>query len=232
MNKCNFSYQHYYEILDNFKKRGYSFGSFDKENIGKTVYLRHDLDHSIEKAVNMADIERTAGAKATYCLRLASPFDNIFYKKNQESIKKILDRGHDLALHFERESWNGLDIEAEIFSQIKLLNMYFPVKKIVSFHRPQEDTFNKSFKGFVNTYDKSYFEDVIYLSDSTGHWRSGCPCSHKEEGNYQILTHPVWWGREEGESCDHLHNFMREKMYEWDQIYYDDNPFYTKRIKK
>ena len=64
--KCDFSYQHYYEIIENFKKRGYSFGTFDKEFKGKTVWLRHDLDHSIEKVVPIADIERTVGAKAAY----------------------------------------------------------------------------------------------------------------------------------------------------------------------
>lgn len=230
MNKCNFSYQHYYEILENFKKRGYKFGLFDQENKGKTVYLRHDLDHSIEKALPMADIERTAGAKATYCLRIASPFDNLFYKKNRDAIDKIVDRGHDLALHYERESW-GTDIELEIQEQIKTLLKYTPIKNIVSFHRPQEDVFNKSFDSFINTYDQQFFGDVRYLSDSTGKWRDGCPCQWTEDKNYQILTHPVWWGREEGDSCSHLHNFFNEKIHEWDQIYYDDNPFYTKRLK-
>jgi hypothetical protein len=230
--QCNFSYQHYYEILNSFKKKGYKFGLFDEENQGKTVYLRHDIDHSIEKAVIIADIERTLGARATYCLRLASPFDNIFYKKNQDAIRKILFRGHDIALHFEREAWEISDhLEMDIIKQINLLKLYFPIKNIVSFHRPQGDILNKHFDEFINTYDKPFFKNATYLSDSTGDWRSGCPCTHKEDGNYQILTHPIWWGREVGEPCDHLHNFMKNKMYEWDQIYYDDNPFYTRRLK-
>ena len=225
MDSCNFSYKHYDEILQNFKNNGYKFGLFDQENKGKTVYLRHDLDHSIKKALPLSDIERAANARATYCLRFASPFDNLFYEENKSIIYKILDRGHDLALHYERESQDTAE------KQLEILKKYFPIKDIISFHRPQDDVFNKKYKNFVNTYDQPFFGDLTYLSDSTGKWRSGCPCKHKEEGNYQILTHPVWWGREEGDACAHLHNFMRDKMYEWDQIYYDDNPFYTERLK-
>jgi hypothetical protein len=231
--KCDFSYTHYLEILEKFKEKGYQFGEFNKIYEGKVVHLRHDLDHSIEKAVPLADVERVAGATSTYCLRLASPFDNIFSRRNQEAIKKILDRGHCLALHFEREAWNGLNIENEILSQLKLLRMYFPVEQVVSFHRPQGDIFNKEFSQFTNTYEQRYFGDVVYLSDSTGRWRSGCPCENLEkesEKNYQLLTHPIWWGRDELRPCTHLHNFFREKIKEWDQEYFDDNPFYIERL--
>ncbi len=230
--KCDFSYKHYLEILEKFKKKGYSFAGFDDGTKDKKVYLRHDLDHSISKAVLMADVERSIGAKATYCIRFTSPFDNVYSRKNREAILKIHHRGHDLALHFERESWTG-DIVRIIKKQMDILKD-FPIKNIVSFHRPQEDVFNKHYKEFINTYNKPFFGDVKYLSDSTGTWRSGCPCKNldtENKKNYQLLTHPVWWGREEGESCKHLHNFFREKILEWDQEYYDDNPFYTERLK-
>jgi hypothetical protein len=111
---------------------------------------------------------------------------------------------------------------------------YFPIKNIVSFHRPQDDIFNHTYSEFVNTYEQKYFGDVVYLSDSTGHWRSGCPCKvldKENRKNYQFLTHPVWWGRDELESCKHLHNFFREKIEDWDKEYYEDNPFYTERFK-
>ena len=175
--KCNFSYNHYLEILEKFKEKGYKFGIFGGIYNSKVVYLRHDLDHSIEKAVPMADLERTVGAKATYCLRFSSPFDNMFSKNNREAIKKIIDRGHVIGLHFEREAWDG-KMQEEIEKQFGILEMYFPYREIVSFHRPQEDIFNKDFQNFINTYEKPYFEDVVYLSDSTGNWRSGCPCEN------------------------------------------------------
>jgi len=236
--KCDFSYRHYLEILEKFKKKGYSFALFDENPKDKVVWLRHDLDHSISKAVLMADLERSIGAKATYCIRFASPFDNMFSRDNREAIDKIVNRGHDIALHYEREAWSdGYEkIDIEIEKQITILKQFFPsIKNIVSFHRPQEDVFNKRFDQFINTYDKPFFGDIKYLSDSTGAWRSGCPCVNldtENKVNYQFLTHPVWWGREEGDSCKHLHNFFREKIKEWDQEYYDDNPFYTERFNE
>jgi len=230
--KCDFSYRHYLEILEGFKKLGYKFSFFDEQPEGKVVYLRHDLDTSVEKAVLMADLERSVGAKATYCLRVASPFDNLFSKRNREAVKKLVDRGHSLALHFEREAWEG-DLERNILDQLNLLRSYFPVRDIVSFHRPQDDILNKCFE-FINTYDKPFFKEVVYLSDSTGTWRSGCPCVNldkENKRNYQFLTHPIWWGRDEENPCKHLHNFLREKMYDWDRELYDDNPFYIERLK-
>jgi len=232
MTKCDFSYRHYLEILEKFKQKGYGFGIFGEPN-KKVVYLRHDLDHSIDKAVPMADLERSVGAMATYCLRFSSPFDNMFSRQNRENIQKIHSRGHTIALHYEREAWSGV-IQEEITRQFEILKKYFPIKNIVSFHRPQDDILNKKLDNFINTYEQQYFGDVIYLSDSTGHWRSGCPCQRLEkekEKNYQLLIHPVWWGREEGDSCEHLHNFFREKILDWDREYYEDNPFYTKRLK-
>lgn len=233
--KCNFSYKHYVEILEKFKKKGYSFALFDDEIKDKVVWLRHDLDHSIEKAVLIADLERSVGAKATYCIRFASPFDNMFSKKNQEAIDKIVHRGHDIALHFEREAWKGDNIIYQIKRQMQTLERFFPIKNnIVSFHRPQDDIFNKHFDEFINTYDKKFFGDVLYLSDSTGHWRSGCPCVNLDtetKKNYQFLTHPVWWGREEGDSNKHLHNFFKEKMFKDEEEFYQDNPFYTERLR-
>lgn len=228
--KCDWSYRHYLEILEDFIKNGYRFNFFNEAANEKTIYLRHDLDQSIEKAVLMADLERSVGAKATYCVRFASPFDNPFSRRNREALAKIISRGHQLALHFEREAWNG-EIVEEAAKQLSILKQYLPFEDIVSFHRPQEDILNKHFKEFVNTYDKPFFSDVKYLSDSPGNWREGCICNHKKDISYQILTHPIWWGREEGDACRHLHDFMKEKVYDWDREIYDDNPFYTERIK-
>jgi len=233
MSKCDFSYRHYLEILEKFKAKGYKFGVFGDVYKSKVVYLRHDLDHSIDKAVPMADLERSVGAQATYCIRFSSPFDNLFSRQNRENIQKIISRGHVVALHYEREAWSGL-VEEEIKKEMEVLKKYFPIQNIVSFHRPQDDVFNRNYSGFINTYDKQFFKDVVYLSDSTGEWRSGCPCVNidkEDKKNYQLLTHPVWWGREEGNSCKHLHNFFKEKIMEWDKEYYDDNPFYVERLK-
>ena len=229
---CDFSYRHYLEILEKFKKKGYKFATFDENIDGKVVYLRHDLDHSIEKAVPISDLERSVGAKATYAVRFASPFDNAFSRKNREAIQKLYDRGHDIVLHYEREAWSG-SIKDEIERQMDIMKKYFPIKNVVSFHRPQEDTFNKTFDYTINTYEKRFFGDVVYLSDSTGAWRSGCPCKvldRESKKNYQFLTHPVWWGRDESRSCQHLHNFFREKIKDWDKEYFDDNPFYIERF--
>jgi len=49
--------------------------------------------------------------------------------------------------------------------------------------------------GMEHTYEKQYFSDMKYLSDSQG-WYEGCVCKIFEQKKYdkiQLLTHPYIW---------------------------------------
>lgn len=45
-----------------------------------------------------------------------------------------------------------------------------------------------------NSYDKKYFKDIKYISDSGGRWREGHFAEWLDKvDQIQILTHPLWW---------------------------------------
>ena len=45
------------EILDNLKKQNYQFSFFKNKVKDKEIYLRHDVDFSLDDAVRIAEVE-------------------------------------------------------------------------------------------------------------------------------------------------------------------------------
>ena len=77
--KCDFTYRHYSEILQMGRGEGYQFSSFlETSDRGKRIYLRHDIDISIENSLKIATIEKENEVIATFFLQMNSPFYNIF----------------------------------------------------------------------------------------------------------------------------------------------------------
>jgi len=218
--KCDFSLRHYQEILDLFKERGYKFCFFSEAPDKKTkkVYLRHDIDYSPETALRLAQIEYQKKIHSTYFIRLSAPFYNIFESKNAKIIKKIINLGHQIGLHFEI-NLSKKTIEREITNQIKVIQLYFDIEKIVSFHRPPKYILNQKFKNFISSYEAKFFKEIKYLSDSCGHeslWKEGCVCqwlkSQSCPRDLQILIHPIWWGRKEKDPNKYLHQYLKGKV--------------------
>ncbi|RJQ38236.1 hypothetical protein C4559_02060 [Candidatus Microgenomates bacterium] len=245
--KCNFSYEHYIEILNLLKKRNYKFSFFSqKPNLkNKKIYLRHDVDFSLDTALQLAKIESGEQINSVYFIRLAGPFYNIFKTENVKILNEIISLGHQIGLHFEGDS--GIDlygksipkkeaIEYAVEKQIKTLKTYFKVSKIISFHCPHlaKSIINKSFKNFISTYSYDFFGKTKYLSDSTGNWREGCVCnllkSDKTPNNLQLLMHPIWWGRKNKLNSDkHYYKNLWKLFKELDSASAREHPFYKKR---
>jgi|7_EtaG_2_1085326.scaffolds.fasta_scaffold07036_3 hypothetical protein len=71
----------------------------------KSVVLRHDVDHDLDMAVNMAKIEGAAGLKSTYFLlpdHVSNKTGRIYFDYTEKFLTKcyqIRDAGQDIALH-------------------------------------------------------------------------------------------------------------------------------------
>ena len=74
---CDFSLEHYRELLDAARTGGYRFEAFDHDPLPGDLFLRHDVDLSLEAAVALAEVEADAGATATYFLMPESVFYNL-----------------------------------------------------------------------------------------------------------------------------------------------------------
>jgi len=205
---CDLSYSHYKAILENALSADYRFSGFhtlprDIETKERLIYLRHDVDSSLSRAVPLARIEAELGVQSTYFVMVNSPIYTLFEEESLALMQEIKALGH----------WVGLHVDSAIMPHIGLhsidelarnllvaLAPFIDLTRVASFHRPGSEILGKSFETFVSTYEPRFFSQIKYLSDSRGKWREGCPCEALKGGRYpqlQLLMHPIWWSEAE-----------------------------------
>lgn len=168
------------------------------------ILWRHDIDHSIERALQMAKIEAEEDIKSTYFLYLHSEMYSIFEKETLSQIQEILSLGHRIGLHFDitfyapqnaEDVVDNIEFEKNIIERLLSLNLGY-----ISFHFPQFENHlinwrQESFCGMINTYSQSITDNYEYISDSNGFWRfkrleDVLKTSTKD---LHVLIHPLWW---------------------------------------
>jgi hypothetical protein len=177
---CSFDLRHYAEILEAGKAGGYRFASFGNGPERGEIYLRHDVDLSLDAALRMAAVEVEHGVTATYLLMTESVFYNLASSEGVRAIARLRDLGHAVGLH-------------AVYPNVELDDRFDPV---VSWHNPDPEKMSKAIPGAINVYSEPYFDRPAYRSDSNQHWRSGCPHEELRGGGFpwlQILVHPEIW---------------------------------------
>lgn len=203
---CNFTHAHYAEICQSIVDRGYrpihysEDGTTAKEE--RVIILRHDVDQSLEAALQLAQIEHSMGVKSTFFLWLTSPFYNVFDPSQSGIIRRLLSLGHQIGLHFDEHPYSietPLDLSAAVKREAQILSAFFEVDiQAVSMHRPSKVVLENDIElgGLINAYGRRFFKEYKYLSDSRRQWREGCVCSKISDQQYQrlhLLTHAFWW---------------------------------------
>lgn len=197
----DFSLNTYRNFLKKINKKNYKTYFFHEKIENKGIFLRHDIDADLNAALIMAEIEKEFKIKSTYFIMLNSPLYNLFSRKNIQNIHKILSLGHEIGLHFDVNLVKDNDLQKSINNDISFLNNYFNIEiKVVSFHQPSKDIIENKIKiNQINTYDKDFFSEVYYVSDSNMIWKTDDPITMIENEMYlklQILIHPIWWVNE------------------------------------
>lgn len=174
---------------------------YGEEHSGKTVLLRHDVDYSLEKAIEIAKIEREMNMKSTYFILVSSDFYNVFSKKSISFIQNIIELGHEIGLHFDEKKYvinNINDIKKEIYNEIEILSQLINSEiNTVSMHRPSQYLLNQNLDlgKVINSYSQAYFKEMKYISDSRMNWREDpfYNISSSDIKKLHILTHPFWY---------------------------------------
>lgn len=192
----------YEQLLELLRGNGYDFCLYqESEQQRKTVILRHDIDFSIEKALEMAKVETRLGIKSTYFVLLSTNFYNIFSKQSHEKLKQIMLLGHEIGLHFDEKKFDiktAEDMKQHVVFETDILSRLLNQKvNVISMHRPSKIILENDlqFEHLINSYSSKYFNGMKYISDSRMHWREN-PIEAIESGRYQklhILTHPFWY---------------------------------------
>lgn len=204
-----FTLNEYRSLLQLALKR-YTFAGFDEcdlpapEMPDRIVFWRHDIDLSLENAVQLAQIEAEEGATSTYFVHLHSAFYHPWERRSFDRLQRIVSLGHSIGLHFDTAFYGSDDLRA-ILPWIKreadfLGELVGRPIRVFSAHNPTEHVLatwtEDSLLGMVNTYARFFRDHVDYVSDSNGIWRHRSlkdALLHAEKSLLQVLTHPVWW---------------------------------------
>ncbi|MDA9953359.1 hypothetical protein N9D61_03350 [Planktomarina sp.] len=211
-----FNLSTYESLLEDLKKEGLVPSvKWEDEIDENTLFLRHDIDFSVEFALKLARIESKLSVFSTYFFMLTSNMYNLLSLENQLMVKEIAKMGHKVSLHFDPTAYDDLEkfkYEKDIFENI------FGVKvDIVSVHRPGPflDNNNISLCGIPQTYNDIYFKSLKYISDSGG--RDIMPqiieyFNGRRTQGLQLLIHPIWWIGEGTNATDTLNSWRKRYL--------------------
>ena len=213
----------YNQLLEGLLAAGYRWETFTRNEprveLGPFVLLRHDVDFSLEHAVQMAEVEYAYGVTATYFVQLRSPLYNLMSVPACRLIDRIQSRNHVIGLHFD-PSFYSEQVADGVRYELDLLLSVFPEAStdVVSLHRPRlwqtwavEQVARAS---IVHTYDDRFVRDVAYFSDSAGIWQRGNPMrsdDFRARRSMHILTHPLWWVEGGATSIAKLGGYIRRR---------------------
>lgn len=202
---CNFTYAEYRDMLRSLRRNGYRFDYFPRParlfRPKKTIYLRHDVDYDLDKALHMARINHEMRIRSTFLFMIHNPFYQLCSPIGEQVVREIRRLGHEVGLHVT----NSLPRDPKKIGQIvteqcDMLESVIGGKvQIVSFHSPSDIVLGASkhvHGNRISTYCKELFTDLKYVSDSGCRWQEGMPHVSpwvKQKRSAQILVHPVWW---------------------------------------
>jgi hypothetical protein len=177
---CAFDLAHYRELLEAAKAGGYRFATFDKRPEPGDLLLRHDVDLSLEAALELARVEHEVGVRATYFLMTESVFYNLQSPVGVRTLGQLREWGHGVGLH-------------AVYPNVELDGRF---DRVIAWHNPDPEYMSEPVAGVVNVMEPPYFDREHYRSDSNQRWRHGCPHEQLARTEFewlQLLTHPEIW---------------------------------------
>lgn len=224
-----FTYLDYINMIDKLKENNYIFSDYQNfYNNQKVVILRHDIDFTIDKALEMAKLEYNNGVSSSYFVLLCTDFYNVFSKISRKMLLEIKSLGHNIGLHFDETKYeinsNKELFKQKVISEINDLQSALNIEiNLVSMHRPSKWLLDENIilgGRVINTYSNRFFKEFKYVSDSRMNWRENI-LDIIQSNNYDkinILTHPIWYQQKQMSSKDILIEFIsnqRCKMYNY-----------------
>jgi hypothetical protein len=199
----------------------------------KKCILRHDIDHSLDHALKIAQLENEHGIQSTYYFLLDTRWYNLLHQEEKRILKEIGDLGHDIGLHYDagnlidnRTGWQSdLQWHKSILEDLSGRQV-----ESFSYHRPGAmglDALDRSERvcGMINCYSLKLNELFVYRSDSLRRFRDPDFISALRLGTYtnlHLLLHPILW--QEGENTldglifDSIQANANKLSQEWENV--------------
>jgi hypothetical protein len=197
----------YRSLLDAAEE--YEFVGFDTEPRDGVIFLRHDVDLSLDAALRVAELESERGIAATYFLMTRSVFYNLASAEGERARARLRELGHRVGLH-------------AVYPHVDFDDRFDPV---LAWHNPNPEFMREPVEGLVNVMSSPWFDPEHYRSDSNQHWRSGHPGEALARGDFawlQLLTHPEIWTYEGSTMRESMESMLAAKRDElWAALEHD-----------
>ena len=206
MNPPPFTWAYYDACLSAARASNYRFIGFSEVGDASRLpsdpflLLRHDIDYDPELAGPLASREAQQAVRATYFFQSDSRFYDLASPRVVAIVRRILDEGHWLGLHFDA---NNIQDDETIIRQVETVAQAMEARfqrpvEAVSFHMPTYRPIShlRLRKRRVNAYGPVFFGPIEYVSDSNQDFRGKDLLAILRAGalpRLQLLIHPFWW---------------------------------------
>jgi len=196
MNKI-YNLNSFEKLIRDILKHGYQFITDPNELLtgDSKVYIRHDIDICLKRALKVLEIEKLIGVESTFFFMVGSPFYNLSEFRNLPLIKSFMNQSVKIGLHANISDIENF--EEEIQQQQIILNTLFNTEiNQISFHHPTIETMKLNLieLELVNLYSFCKQPGIEYFSDSNMNLDFiNLYQTLRERTNIQLLLHPVWW---------------------------------------
>ena len=218
-----FSYAEYKNLIDLIK---FNFPILDFSEVtvdtNKFCLLRHDIEYSIDRALDLARFEADRlGVKSTYLIQLRSDIYSAISNRSIKIMTEIKSLGHNIGTHPNPPSGMVLDdLKEYILNDIVALEKYYQFEiDRFSYHIPKHEYLKEyvELDNKINCYGMKFFHffegekpktlRVSYVSDSNHQWKYGHPLelNFDKIRKLQLLIHPYSWTQQ---GYNNLKNFV------------------------
>ena len=95
------------------------------QKLDKFCVLRHDIEFSVDRALQLAYIESSLGVESTFTVQLRNNTYNALSEKNIEAVSQIRDLGHHIGLHQNPPPMDDELLIDYILKDIETLEHYY-----------------------------------------------------------------------------------------------------------
>lgn len=204
----SYSLNSYRRLIEQGLAGGYTFAPFDlaRSAGAKRLYLRHDVDYSLEIALDLARVNAEFEVQGTFFVLLRSQIYNLLSPRSLELAQQISDLGQYIGLHaslpsaFSRVGGDG--IIAALRADFDVMQQNLPMlSSVFSWHNTCPGLLEWSRKlpqvaGLVNVYAAQFIEEISYFSDSNMRYSAEELVGIVRTGQHaaiHLLCHPLNW---------------------------------------
>tara|TARA_B100001564_G_scaffold351843_1_gene358301 strand:- start:6952 stop:7704 length:753 start_codon:yes stop_codon:yes gene_type:complete len=229
-----FSHEEYKGIINHIKRWLPIVDFREVDRYEKYAVIRHDIEFSPYRALDIANLESELGITSTYFFQITNNCYNSLSMQNLSIIKRIHELGHSIGAHINTsylDRINTKELTSIVQDDINTLSSYTDIDiDIFSFHRPTKEQLAcyLEIEGCINAYGKQFFQycnditldnklEVTYLADSNHQWKYGHPLDvdfASGVNKLQLNTHPFSWTKYGFGNINNFKSLVAEKNQE------------------